>query len=78
MAQLDDSYYDATPELEVSQPLSEVTRRDRTALMIANVVLFAVVQAGMLPTKVSALLCGRIHHLCLGRLSRLVHANSIS
>jgi hypothetical protein len=50
----DESYYDAAPEAELAQSLSEVTRKDRAALMAANVILFAAVQGGMLPSKLEA------------------------
>lgn len=50
----DESYYDASPEERLAQTLSDVTRRDRTALLASNIVLFAAVQGGVLPTKLSA------------------------
>src|SRR5437763_1482654 len=54
MPEVEESYYDAAPEEKVAQPLSGVTRRDRTALLATNLVVFAVVQGGMLPKTIAA------------------------
>ncbi len=40
---------------DVAEPLAQNTRRERTWLLVANAVLFAMVQAGLLPEKIEAL-----------------------
>ena len=54
MFELKDSYFNATAAAEVAQPLSDTTRRDRTALLASNIVLFLAAQGGVVPSKIAA------------------------
>jgi hypothetical protein len=55
MLDKDDPWLKQVTDSDVVDPLSEVARKERTALMVSNLLLFAVVQVGIVPTKFSAL-----------------------
>lgn len=50
-----DPWLDRVTDADVVDPLSEIARRERTILLVANLVMFAVFQMRVLPTKIEFL-----------------------
>jgi hypothetical protein len=51
---MSEQWIDQVTDVDVADPFSSNTRKERTSLLAANIVLFAVAQARLIPTEIDA------------------------
>jgi hypothetical protein len=55
MLDANDPWLDRITDADVVDPLSEIARKERTTLMVANLLMFAIFQMGLVPVKIDFL-----------------------